>query len=297
MGDPVELAERYERDGADEIVFLDIGATHEERGTMLDLARRTAERLFIPLTIGGGIRTVDDMAAALRAGRGQGGRQLGGRRRPEITDGRRRRFGAQCVVASIDARRDGGSWRVYTAGARVRTELDAVEWARECVARGAGEILLTSIDRDGARTRLRPRADARRRGRGERAGHRERRRRHRGARARRAREAVAPTPRSSPASCTTVVATVIELKRAMRRSRHPREDGRMTRAASPESLLQAVHECAELAGAVALAHYRTGVAVEWKGDGSPVTVGRPRGRGGGARRGSRARFPADGDAG
>ena len=152
VGDPVELAARYEHDGADEIVFLDIGATHEERGTMLDLARRTAERLFIPLTIGGGIRTVDDMAAALRAGADKVGVNSAAVARPEIMTEGARKFGAQCVVASIDAKRDGESWRVYTSGARVRTELDAVEWARECVARGAGEILLTSIDRDGART-------------------------------------------------------------------------------------------------------------------------------------------------
>lgn len=152
VGDPVELAERYERDGADEIVFLDIGATHEERGTMLDLARRTAERLFIPLTIGGGIRTVDDMANALRAGADKVGVNSAAVQRPDIMTEGARRFGAQCIVASIDAKRDGDSWRVYTSGARVRTELDAVDWARECVARGAGEILLTSIDKDGART-------------------------------------------------------------------------------------------------------------------------------------------------
>jgi cyclase len=152
VGDPVELAERYERAGADEIVFLDIAATHEERDTLLDLARRTAERLFIPLTIGGGIRTVDDMAAALRAGADKVGVNSAAVRRPEIMTEGAMRFGSQCVVASIDAKRDGDSWRVYTAGARVRTDLDAVVWARECVARGAGEILLTSIDRDGART-------------------------------------------------------------------------------------------------------------------------------------------------
>jgi cyclase len=151
VGDPVELAERYERDGADEIVFLDIGATHEERATMLDLATRTAERLFIPLTIGGGIRTVDDMARALRAGADKIGVNSAAIARPEIMTEGARRFGSQCIVASIDARRDGDSWRVYSAGARVRTELDAVAWARECAERGAGEILLTSIDRDGAR--------------------------------------------------------------------------------------------------------------------------------------------------
>jgi cyclase len=152
VGDPVELAERYERDGADEIVFLDISATHEARATLLDLARRTAEHLFIPLTIGGGIRTVDDMSAALRAGADKVGINSAAVQRPEIMTEGAKRFGAQCIVASIDAKRDGESWRVYTSGARVRTELDAVQWAQECVARGAGEILLTSIDHDGART-------------------------------------------------------------------------------------------------------------------------------------------------
>lgn len=152
VGDPGELAERYERDGADEIVFLDIGATHEARATMLDLARRTADRLFVPLTIGGGIRTVDDMASALRAGADKIGVNSAAVARPEIISEGAARFGAQCVVASIDAKRDGNTWRVYTSGARVRTELDAVAWARECAARGAGEILLTSIDRDGVRT-------------------------------------------------------------------------------------------------------------------------------------------------
>jgi imidazole glycerol-phosphate synthase subunit HisF len=151
IGDPVELASRYERDGADEIVFLDIGATHEERATTLQVATRTAERLFIPLTIGGGIRTVDDMAAALRAGADKIGVNSAAVARPEVITAGARKFGAQCIVASIDARREGDMWRVYTTGARVRTTLDAVEWARECAARGAGEILLTSIDRDGAR--------------------------------------------------------------------------------------------------------------------------------------------------
>jgi cyclase len=152
VGDPAELARRYERDGADEVVFLDIGATHERRATMLDLARRTAEGLFIPLTIGGGIRSVRDMADALRAGADKVGVNSAAVERPEILTEGARRFGAQCIVASIDARREGESWRVYTAGARTRTGLDAVRWARECASRGAGEILLTSIDRDGART-------------------------------------------------------------------------------------------------------------------------------------------------
>jgi cyclase len=152
IGDPVELAERYEREGADEIVYLDITATSEARGTLLDLARRTAERLFIPLTIGGGIRSADDMAAALRSGADKVAVNSAAVNRPALLTECADRFGAQCVVASIDARREGTHWRVYTAGARTRTDLDAIAWAAECAARGAGEILLTSIDRDGART-------------------------------------------------------------------------------------------------------------------------------------------------
>lgn len=151
VGDPVALAERYEAEGADEITFLDISATHEARATLLDLARRTAERLFIPLTIGGGIRTVDDMALALRAGADKVSVNSSAVRTPEILTQGAERFGAQCVVASIDAKWDGTMYRVYTAGGRTPTELDAVAWAQECVARGAGEILLTSIDRDGRR--------------------------------------------------------------------------------------------------------------------------------------------------
>ncbi|MEO8621878.1 MAG: imidazole glycerol phosphate synthase subunit HisF [bacterium] len=152
VGDPVELATRYEREGADEIVFLDISASAEERGTLLDVARRTAERLFIPLTIGGGIRSADDVGLALRAGADKVSINSASVRRPEVLTESADRFGSQCVVASIDAKRDGGQWRVYVKGGRERTDLDAVEWAVECVRRGAGEILLTSIDRDGARS-------------------------------------------------------------------------------------------------------------------------------------------------
>ena len=151
VGDPVELAMRYEADGADEIVFLDITASSDERATLFDLARRTAERLFIPLTIGGGIRTVDDIAAALRAGADKVGLNSAAVRRPEVLTEGAERFGAQCVVASIDAKWEGGRYRVYTHGGRTPTELEAVSWARECAVRGAGEILLTSIDRDGSR--------------------------------------------------------------------------------------------------------------------------------------------------
>jgi imidazole glycerol-phosphate synthase subunit HisF len=152
VGDPVVLAARYEADGADEVVYLDISASAEERATLLDLARRTAERLFIPLTIGGGIRTAEDVARALRAGADKVGINTAAVETPEVLSECARRFGSQCVVASIDAKRDGDTWRVYTRGGRSATSLGAVAWARECVERGAGEILLTSIDRDGART-------------------------------------------------------------------------------------------------------------------------------------------------
>jgi cyclase len=151
VGDPVDLAMRYEHEGADEIVFLDISATAEERETMLDVARRTAERLFIPLTLGGGIRSANDVALALRCGADKVSINSAAVSRPAVLEESAARFGSQCVVASIDAKRDGESGRVYTRGGRTRTELDAVEWARACVAHGAGEILLTSIDRDGSR--------------------------------------------------------------------------------------------------------------------------------------------------
>ena len=155
VGDPVALAERYEAEGADEIVFLDISASAEERGTLLEVARRTAERLFVPLTIGGGVRSADDVGRVLRAGADKVSINTAAVERPEVITESAERFGSQCVVASIDAKRgDGGmaGWRVYVKGGKVPTSHDAVEWARECVRRGAGEILLTSIDRDGART-------------------------------------------------------------------------------------------------------------------------------------------------
>jgi len=153
VGDPVELATRYEAEGADEITFLDISASAEERSTLLDVARRTAERLFIPLTIGGGIRTADDMARALRAGADKVSVNSAAVTRPEVLTEAADRFGAQCVVSSIDAKRDeAGVYRVWVKGGREATPFEAVAWAQECVSRGAGEILLTSIDRDGART-------------------------------------------------------------------------------------------------------------------------------------------------
>jgi cyclase len=151
IGDPVALAQHYEHDGADEITFLDIAATLDARATLFDLVRRTAERLFIPLTVGGGIRTVDDIAQALRAGADKVSVNSAAVYSPEILTEGAARFGAQCIVASIDAKREGTSWRVYTSGGTRRTDLDAIEWAHRCVALGAGEILLTSIDRDGSR--------------------------------------------------------------------------------------------------------------------------------------------------
>ena len=220
VGDPVALAERYEAEGADELCFLDISASAEERGTLLDVARRTAERLFVPLTVGGGVRDADDVARVLRAGADKVSLNSAIVRQPELIEVAAARFGAQCIVASIDAKRatagesipgeddldaarapvvgtgtavrraassdedpasvgtmtanpvggvklnSGGGppvasdraspagprWEVFVKGGREATGLDAVSWARECVRRGAGEILLTSIDRDGART-------------------------------------------------------------------------------------------------------------------------------------------------
>ncbi len=151
VGDPVDFAAHYEAEGADEIVYLDITASAEKRNTLLALARRTAERLFIPLTIGGGIRTVDDVAAALRAGADKVGLNSAAVRRPEVLSEGAERFGTQCIVASIDAKWEDGRYRVYTHGGRTPTNLEAADWAAECVRRGAGEILLTSIDRDGSR--------------------------------------------------------------------------------------------------------------------------------------------------
>jgi cyclase len=152
LGDAVELAERYEREGADEIVFLDIAASAEARATLLEVVRATASRLFIPLTVGGGVRTVDDLAAALRSGADKVSLNTAAVERPTLITEAAERFGAQCVVVSIDAARDGDEWRVFTKGGRQRTDLDALAWARESVRLGAGELLVTSIDRDGVRT-------------------------------------------------------------------------------------------------------------------------------------------------
>jgi cyclase len=149
-GDPVELAARYEQEGADELVFLDITASAEKRETMVQLARRTADEVFIPFTIGGGIRSVEDAQAVLDAGADKVSVNSAAVQRPELIGELAEVFGAQCVVLAIDARRvSGGSYEVFVNGGRTPTGRDAVEWAREGVQRGAGEILLTSMDRDG----------------------------------------------------------------------------------------------------------------------------------------------------
>ena len=150
-GDPVELAARYDREGADELVFLDITASHEERGTIVDLARRTAEQVFIPFTIGGGLRSEDDIRAVLAAGADKVSLNSAAVRDPGLIARASARFGAQCIVVAIDAKRraDGSGWEVYLNGGRLETGIEAVSWAAEAAARGAGELLVTSMDRDG----------------------------------------------------------------------------------------------------------------------------------------------------
>jgi imidazole glycerol-phosphate synthase subunit HisF len=149
MGDPAELAARYNREGADELVVLDISASFQGRATFLETIRRVAEQLNIPLTAGGGIRTMEDGRAVLRAGADKVTVNTAAVQRPELLSEMAQQFGAQAVVLSIDVKRKGNSWEPYTRGGRDPTGLDAAEWASEAVSRGAGEILLTSIDRDG----------------------------------------------------------------------------------------------------------------------------------------------------
>ena len=171
-GDPVELASRYDKEGADEVVFLDITASHEKRDTIVELARHCAEELFIPFTIGGGIRSEEDVRALLGAGADKVSLNSAAIRDPELISACARRFGSQCVVLAIDAKRVGGTgdgpgaspgagaaeasaggprWEAYLNGGRIPTGLDAVEWAVRAVGLGAGEILLTSMDRDGTK--------------------------------------------------------------------------------------------------------------------------------------------------
>jgi cyclase len=155
-GDPVELAERYDAEGADEVIFLDITATHEQRETIVDLARRTADNVFIPFTIGGGIRSVSDAQGVLDAGADKVSVNSAAVSRPQLLDELSEHFGSQCVVLAIDAKRrvdasQADGWEVFVAGGRTPTGRDVVEWAVEGVGRGAGEILLTSMDRDGTK--------------------------------------------------------------------------------------------------------------------------------------------------
>lgn len=153
-GDPVELAARYDEQGADELVFLDITASSDQRETTVEMARAVAEQVFIPFTIGGGIRTVDDARALLRAGADKVSVNTAAVKRPELVAEISREFGAQCCVVAIDARSSddtASGFEVYTHGGRTRTGIDAVEWAREAQRLGAGEILLTSMNRDGTK--------------------------------------------------------------------------------------------------------------------------------------------------
>ncbi|MGH9090460.1 MAG: imidazole glycerol phosphate synthase subunit HisF [Acidimicrobiales bacterium] len=152
-GDPVELAARYDAEGADELTFLDITASSDGRDTMVEVVARTAEQVFIPLTVGGGVRTADDARRLLRAGADKVGVNTAALQRPELVAELAGEFGAQCVVVAIDARAraDGRGWEVHTHGGREPTGVDAVGWAERCARLGAGEILLTSMDRDGTR--------------------------------------------------------------------------------------------------------------------------------------------------
>ncbi len=153
-GDPVELAARYDHEGADELVFLDITASSDRRDTTVDMVRRVADEVYIPFTVGGGIRTADDARRMLRAGADKVSVNTAAVERPELITEVAREFGAQCVVCAIDAKArvdDGPDFEVYLHGGRTPTGIDAIEWAAQAVRRGAGEILLTSMDRDGTR--------------------------------------------------------------------------------------------------------------------------------------------------
>ena len=151
-GDPVEQAAVYDREGADELVFLDIGASHEGRNTVLDMVRRVADTLFIPFCVGGGIRTIEDIRETLLAGADKVSINSSAIKTPDLIDQGAWAFGSQCIVVAIDPKRIDGEWIVHINGGRVATGRHAVEWAKECEARGAGEILLTSMDRDGTKS-------------------------------------------------------------------------------------------------------------------------------------------------
>jgi cyclase len=152
-GDPVEVARRYDEQGADELAFLDIRASVETRGLLYDMIGKVADQVFIPLTVGGGVNSVDDIRALLNAGADKVSINTAGVGNPDLFDQAAARFGSQCIVAAIDAKQCAvDAWQVYVHGGRTPTGIDAVQWATDVVARGAGEILLTSMDRDGVRT-------------------------------------------------------------------------------------------------------------------------------------------------
>ena len=150
-GDPVEVARNYEQQGADEIAFLDITASHDERDILVNIVEQVASEVFVPLTVGGGLRTLDDMRHILAAGADKVSINTAALRCPELITEAARHFGSQCVVIAVDARRDGNGWRVYTHGGRHDSGIDAIDWVQQAAAAGAGEILLTSMDRDGTK--------------------------------------------------------------------------------------------------------------------------------------------------
>ena len=150
-GDPVEIAKRYNEEGADELTFLDITASHEERDTIVHIVEQVAKEVFIPLTVGGGIRKLDDIYKLLNVGCDKVSVNSAALKRPDLIDEGAKRFGAQCIVVAIDVKKTGDRYNVYLNGGRVDTGIDAVEWAKEAVDRGAGEILLTSMDTDGTK--------------------------------------------------------------------------------------------------------------------------------------------------
>ncbi len=150
-GNPVEIAKMYNIEGADELIFLDITASSDKRAITLDVVKKTAEQVFIPLTVGGGIRTVEDMRTLLKAGADKISINTAAVLNPNLIHDGSRKFGNQCIVVAIDAKKDGDSWVVYTHGGRIKTNLNVIKWVQQCVELGAGEILLTSMDKDGTK--------------------------------------------------------------------------------------------------------------------------------------------------
>ena len=150
-GNPLEIAKMYNIEGADEIIFLDITASSDKRAITLDVVKKTAEQVFIPLTVGGGIRTVEDMRTLLKAGADKISINTSAVLNPNLIHDGSRKFGNQCIVVAIDAKKDGDSWVVYTHGGRIKTNLNVIKWVQQCVELGAGEILLTSMDKDGTK--------------------------------------------------------------------------------------------------------------------------------------------------